>query len=448
MSPCTTISDRVVLTIASLAFACAPMAMACQFNPGGLPAQGTDAGGPAPDAGIDAPPGPSCGDGVVDSDEQCDGADLDGQTCVSLQHAAGDLACTTGCTFDESGCLNPVEPWYDTAWQYRKTITIAAAEVGRDQSNFPVMIALRGDPDLMAAARSDGADILFTAEDSISKLDHEVETYDDATGTLIAWVRVPLLSGADDTELYVYYGNESAAPQENPDAVWDGNFTVVYHLSDAAGTTFPDSSGAGNDGTENNFEGDETVAGKIGMAQELDGSNEYIAIPAAATSGNDRFTMCLWINTDESGNHLTYFRRPSMIGQETFGWDSGDFGITSNSGELGMWSGLANSDNDALSGASINDQTWHHVCAVNDGTSVYLMLDGSEVSKFDSNRALNDKGFWLGGQNSGGYYHAGQYDELQISDTNRSMGWVVTSYNNQGRPDDFYAVGDEEYYLQ
>ena len=48
----------------------------------------------------------SCGDGVVDPGEECDGANLGGATCESLGHYArnGKLACLPNCTFDRSDC--------------------------------------------------------------------------------------------------------------------------------------------------------------------------------------------------------------------------------------------------------------------------------------------------------------------------------------------------------
>ncbi len=48
---------------------------------------------------------PFCGDGTVNGpSEQCDGTDLDGQTCVTQGFGSGTLACTSSCTFDTSGC--------------------------------------------------------------------------------------------------------------------------------------------------------------------------------------------------------------------------------------------------------------------------------------------------------------------------------------------------------
>jgi len=50
--------------------------------------------------------GPVCGDDVVDTGEECDGANLDGETCVSQGCSGGTLACDGACGFDLSGCTD------------------------------------------------------------------------------------------------------------------------------------------------------------------------------------------------------------------------------------------------------------------------------------------------------------------------------------------------------
>lgn len=47
---------------------------------------------------------PRCGDGVVDSQEQCDGTDLSGETCASQGFEWGELGCLPDCRFDHSWC--------------------------------------------------------------------------------------------------------------------------------------------------------------------------------------------------------------------------------------------------------------------------------------------------------------------------------------------------------
>ena len=45
-----------------------------------------------------------CGDGQISSTEECEGTDLDGETCESQGFVSGTLSCTTTCIFDFSEC--------------------------------------------------------------------------------------------------------------------------------------------------------------------------------------------------------------------------------------------------------------------------------------------------------------------------------------------------------
>lgn len=46
-----------------------------------------------------------CNNGIIEPDEECDGDDLNGQSCVELKYVSGELGCTSDdCTFDTTGC--------------------------------------------------------------------------------------------------------------------------------------------------------------------------------------------------------------------------------------------------------------------------------------------------------------------------------------------------------
>jgi len=47
-----------------------------------------------------------CGDGIANGDEACDGTDLDGLTCSDQGFDGGDLSCDTSCNFVEDGCAS------------------------------------------------------------------------------------------------------------------------------------------------------------------------------------------------------------------------------------------------------------------------------------------------------------------------------------------------------
>jgi hypothetical protein len=47
---------------------------------------------------------PTCGNGNIDVGEECDGGNLNGNTCQSLGFDAGSLSCTAGCMLNTNGC--------------------------------------------------------------------------------------------------------------------------------------------------------------------------------------------------------------------------------------------------------------------------------------------------------------------------------------------------------
>jgi len=53
-------------------------------------------------------PPPNCGNGAIDTPEECDDTNLDGNDCTSVgNYVGGTLACATDCTFDTSSCTPP-----------------------------------------------------------------------------------------------------------------------------------------------------------------------------------------------------------------------------------------------------------------------------------------------------------------------------------------------------
>jgi hypothetical protein len=48
----------------------------------------------------------ACGNGAIDGGEDCDQANVNGETCITQGFAGGTLACGQGCSFDTSGCWN------------------------------------------------------------------------------------------------------------------------------------------------------------------------------------------------------------------------------------------------------------------------------------------------------------------------------------------------------
>jgi hypothetical protein len=117
--------------------------------------------------------------------------------------------------------------WFDQGdWTTRRPLTIDAAQVAGPLTDFPVFVGVTL-PELATTAQADGDDIVFTAPDGVTRLDHHIESWNPATGELAAWVRVPALGDTADTTLYLYAGNATAVDQQDPVGVWGPDADLV-----------------------------------------------------------------------------------------------------------------------------------------------------------------------------------------------------------------------------
>jgi len=139
--------------------------------------------------------------------------------------------------------------WYHDSWEFRKSITLSlntATGVDSDLTDFPVLISFT-DTDLIQTNESQGRDFIFTQSDGLTELSHEIEKFDNTTGEVIAWVKLPTMSASSTTELYMYYkGN--AIGFDSAD-VWNDDYVLVWHLNQTSTGTageFVDATGNGN----------------------------------------------------------------------------------------------------------------------------------------------------------------------------------------------------------
>lgn len=105
---------------------------------------------------------------------------------------------------------------FANGYKFRKKITINKNQVNgsNNLSNFEFGF-YHVDPDLRSTS-NDGAveynygalvDIRFELPDG-TKLSHEIERYEPDTGKIAAWIKIPTLYKAVDTEIYIYYGKK------------------------------------------------------------------------------------------------------------------------------------------------------------------------------------------------------------------------------------------------
>jgi hypothetical protein len=312
------------------------------------------------------------------------------------------------------------------SWQFRKKIVINHTKISGNLTNFPIMIHTT-DSDLSMKAQSTGGDICFTDDNGV-QLNHEVESYNSSSGTLVAWVKIPVLSKTVDTTLYIYYGNTNAGDQENVTGTWDSNFLAVHHLDEISGTVY-DSTSQNNDGIPSGNP-NQNIQGRIDGADYFDGANDHITLPRVFST-ETKFTLEAWIYPQTGARYF--------ISQ--FSGSQGVFLQVGATPDHLEW--YINSNSGSISGITFN--TWYHIVLTYDGTTARLYRNaGTPTSKVCNAPTWPAQGVYIGDRSAGSRQFHGIIDEVRLSNIARSSAWISTEYTNQNNPSGFYNVGNEE----
>jgi hypothetical protein len=323
--------------------------------------------------------------------------------------------------------------WHSSAWTYRKRLTVDHSQLRANLAGFPLAVSLT-DPDLRAAggrvASAGARDLVFTNGANV-KVPFEIETYDDNSGRLVAWVKCDL-SSAVDTTLYLYFGNPGGAGQQNSRKVWDDDYRAVWHLNDRSGTSWADSTSHGNTGSSP--AGPRAVDGVLGGGQKFTGK-EYIVFGASAALrlGND-LTWEAWFNTDP-------FQDPTartLIAQQTVAPSdaTGVLQVTGNY-DAQAWittRGLLAATNTGVFSSS----RWYHLAYVRNGIGATsgFYINGAPIALRVNSSGTNfsftpASGLTYLGKFERGYNFAGLLDEVRISAVARSADWIAAEFANQ-----------------
>jgi outer membrane protein assembly factor BamB len=339
------------------------------------------------------------------------------------------------------------------AFGFRKIITIDAAKVSgsSDLVDFPVLISLV-DPVLRTVVNGgkvesgSGFDIVFRQGCTTGNLDHEIESYDPLTGTLVAWVRIPLLSASADTVIAMYYGDAAVFTSlENVAGVWDANFKGVWHLSEDPSGAAPqmlDSTAESNDATSSGTmtSGDQ-VPGRIGGSLDFDGIDDVIDAGDQPELELPLYSWSMWIQGNAAPVTGVANEQPLWNANRQFNFSWGHFlaAFTQAAAheDAGGWKA-------AKIATALSAGTWYSVAATYDGSAIKVYLNGAlEASQPAGPPLTQAGGFGIGSSVVGGDPFPGKIDEVRVSSSVRSPEWIATAYNNESSPSTFYGVGPE-----
>ncbi|MFX0052833.1 MAG: LamG-like jellyroll fold domain-containing protein, partial [Candidatus Hermodarchaeota archaeon] len=157
--------------------------------------------------------------------------------------------------------------------------------------------------------------------------------------------------------------------------------------------------------------------------------------------GTDCFTISCWLNVDQTTENSQLPLYKGGTSATTEGYSI----VTSSNGEQITPVISDGSGNQVYKFISILNDTWIHSVGVIDRNSDLLIayINGLEVSSEDiSSVGSINNNYDLQFSHST-YDFDGLLDEIRISNVIRSADWLLTEYNNQYDPDNFYSIGKE-----
>ncbi|MEO1053939.1 MAG: DUF2341 domain-containing protein [Bacteroidota bacterium] len=335
-------------------------------------------------------------------------------------------------------------------YEFRNSITIQGAQVTGAHTDFPVLVQITGTDfsnNFEGRARSDGFDIVFTDSDGFTRLDHELQQYDETNDILTCWVKVNL-TGADQT-IFAYYGNAAITTDQSTSDVWSNGFRAVWHLEDDpngdVANVILDDSGFANHGTPSGtMTTADLVAGQIGNGLDLDGADDFIDVVNSSSLQitDNSVTMSAWVNVSPGLNNDEGIILKGGNNDESF-----MLGVNDNGGTADMRVRINDSGNNTDGGTIPLTDTWHYVVGVYDGSNRIGYVDGAvavtSVAFTDNIEHDPLDPIYLGRRADARFYE-GRMDELRISDAPRSADWIETEYNNQSAPASFVNLNARE----
>ncbi len=365
----------------------------------------------------------------------------EGQSCSPLMAWAdvGDIGSTTAVWRGYEN-VNAGGSWYDTNWLRRIKITIDAALVEDELTDFPVYLNLDDLPvGFFDTVQTDGDDIRITTADAVTEVPFELVSINTSTDKGELHFKADV-SSTTDSEFYIYYGNSAAAPYAasatyGAQNVWTNSYSMRHPLDDSpvsASPQFKDSTSNSNDAVARaGMTAGDVVAGKLGNAIDLDGNDGGVFESQLIYPGT--FTASMWWNSAGDGFAID---KETGAADEKFGpWSAP-------AGKLFLRSITGGTSDVALNNPP--DGSWAYLVVTRDSANkVDVHINGSST-RMHANAAQTGNSSWgnFGGQTSQGF--RGLLDELRFSNVRRTNGWIKTEFNNQSNATGFYSVSSEE----
>ena len=321
--------------------------------------------------------------------------------------------------------------WWNGEWSDRKKITLDTTATGLPlkQEVATPLVLLRLHPGNFdfSAAKVDGGDLRFLAEDDKTPLKYHIEKFDGIAQIALVWVQVPKLQpGSKERYIWLYYGNDNANAGDDAKGSFDVNQTAVFHFNEAAGAP-KDATVYGNHAAQ--FDGTRIPGGMIGAAVAFDGKQGLVipASPSMKISTATGATISFWVKSTAT--------QSAPIVSVRDGKAAIVIGIDGSQAYAKVEGGATSGETQHA--GNLAPGGWHHV-AVTVAKELALFIDGQPVAVAP---AFSPD---LQGEVTVGRGFQGELDELEISNIARSADAIFVAALSQGPDAKILTLGEDE----
>ena len=330
--------------------------------------------------------------------------------------------------------------WFDPAWKFRQRITIDGAKVGGTLTDFPVFVDLsQMTSPFFSNVKSDGSDIVVTAANGVTKLKRELVTIDTGGATGELHFKAPSIGPAANLVYYIYYGNAAAAETNDTDT-WDSFFETVQHMKDVTTSTISGSTVNSKTGTKLAANQPIEATGKVGEAQDFDGTDDHIDLGAGfnlskvtfesvqkADLLHDGYIFERRIVNDQNRSHMLVIADGRII------W-----------GHV-----VATVFENLLGPATHTPGTPFYLAGVREVGNAITYFNGVSDATLSGSQTWADFSATLNriGRNVTVQPFNGTISEIRISNVIRASDWISTTHETLMNPSTFFSVGDEEAFV-
>jgi len=352
-----------------------------------------------------------------------------------------------GCSTTSTQTVNVGLPAYGN-YAFGKQVTLNTTSLGitSNLTNFPALLSITDNDLIISGTCTDklttpnGPNYDFAFVSGGSELYYQVESYNQATGTLLVWVQIPSLTYATNNTISFYYGSPSPTITHNTaffQNTWASDYKAIFHFNESTYTgSVTDGTAGGHTGTANNMTSASLVTGKIGTAYSFNGSNTSISSNAVTVTG--AFTISAWVKLAAVSTDQKIMTNQTSVGSTSGGYKLGVFSNNYPETE----SGTAIDRGSTPLPTAFTAGTWYYVQGVYSGTTLSTYVDGVQYEVFTtSNNPSSTNPFYIGvGEGGAQYFLNGVIDEPRVSNIAKTSDWIKAEYVDQNNPSTFTSV--------